>query len=85
MVEPGVVPVRLDVPDPGQVAAAAETCSDLTLLVNNAGVLTDSPLLGTPDRAFQEQLARRAASEDLSVRQVEDAIRARECEPDGQD
>jgi ParB family chromosome partitioning protein len=38
-------------------------------------------LLGTPDRAFQEQLARRAAGEDMSVRQVEDAIRAREDTP----
>jgi len=35
-------------------------------------------LLGTPDRAFQEQLARRAANEDLSVREVEEAIRRRE-------
>ena len=34
-------------------------------------------LLATPDRAFQEQLARRAVSEDLSVRVVEDAIRER--------
>jgi ParB family chromosome partitioning protein len=34
-------------------------------------------LLGTPDRGFQEQLARRAVNEDLSVREVEDAIRAR--------
>jgi ParB family transcriptional regulator, chromosome partitioning protein len=34
-------------------------------------------LLATPDRAFQEQLARRAVSEDLSVRDVEEAIRAR--------
>jgi ParB family chromosome partitioning protein len=34
-------------------------------------------LLATPDRAFQEQLARRAVSEDLSVRAVEDAIRER--------
>ncbi|MGW1910792.1 SDR family oxidoreductase [Streptomyces sp. NPDC002076] len=49
--EPGVVPVRLDVTDPAQVAAAAETCADLTLLVNNAGVLTDSPLLAAPDLA----------------------------------
>ncbi|OLZ70025.1 short-chain dehydrogenase [Streptomyces sp. IMTB 2501] len=48
VVEPGVVPVRLDVTDPAQVAAAAETCSDVTLLVNNAGVLTDSPLLAAP-------------------------------------
>jgi ParB family transcriptional regulator, chromosome partitioning protein len=35
-------------------------------------------LLGTPDRAFQEQLARRASTEDLSVREVEEAIRRRE-------
>jgi ParB family chromosome partitioning protein len=34
-------------------------------------------LLGTPDRAFQEQLARRAVAEALSVRAVEDAVRAR--------
>lgn len=34
-------------------------------------------LLGTPDRAFQEQLARRAAQEGWSVRAVEDAVRAR--------
>ncbi len=38
-------------------------------------------LLGTPDRAFQEQLARRAATDDLSVREVEEAIRARESRP----
>lgn len=34
-------------------------------------------LLGTPDRAFQEQLARRAAQEAWSVRAVEEAVRAR--------
>jgi ParB family chromosome partitioning protein len=34
-------------------------------------------LLGTPDRAFQEALARRAIKDDLSVRAVEDAVRAR--------
>jgi ParB family chromosome partitioning protein len=34
-------------------------------------------LLGTPDRAFQEQLARRIVAEDLSVREVEEAIRNR--------
>jgi ParB family chromosome partitioning protein len=34
-------------------------------------------LLGTPDRAFQEALARRAVNEWLSVRAVEDAVRAR--------
>lgn len=35
-------------------------------------------LLGTPDRSFQEQLAKRAVADDLSVREVEAAIKARE-------
>jgi ParB family chromosome partitioning protein len=35
-------------------------------------------LLGTPDRAFQEELARRVVAEDLSVREVEEAIRKRQ-------
>src|SRR5690348_5994574 len=35
---PGVVPVRLDVTDPGQVAEAAQRLIDVTLVVNNAGV-----------------------------------------------
>ncbi|HEX2577243.1 MAG TPA: ParB/RepB/Spo0J family partition protein, partial [Aquihabitans sp.] len=34
-------------------------------------------LLGTPDRSFQEAMARRAVVEQLSVREVEDAVRAR--------
>jgi ParB family chromosome partitioning protein len=34
-------------------------------------------LLGTPDRAFQEALARRAADGGMTVREVEDAVRAR--------
>jgi len=34
-------------------------------------------LLGTPDRAYQEQLARRAVAENLSVRDVEESVRAR--------
>lgn len=38
-------------------------------------------LLGTPDRAYQEQLARRIAAEGLSVRAVEEAIRARQQDP----
>ncbi|MEO8162784.1 MAG: chromosome partitioning protein ParB, partial [Ilumatobacteraceae bacterium] len=32
-------------------------------------------LLGTPDRAFQEQLARRAADDNWTVRAIEDAVR----------
>lgn len=38
-------------------------------------------LLGTPDRAFQEQLAKRVVNEGLSVRAVEDAVRAHGAEP----
>lgn len=38
-------------------------------------------LLGTPDRAFQEQLARKAVGEGLSVRAVEEAIRHRAIQP----
>jgi ParB family chromosome partitioning protein len=34
-------------------------------------------LLGTPDRAFQEALAKRVVTEGLSVRDVEDAVKAR--------
>src|SRR5207248_9213090 len=34
-------------------------------------------LLGTPDRGYQEQLARRAVAESLSVRDVEEAVRTR--------
>ena len=34
-------------------------------------------ILATPDRAFQEALARRAANEQLSVRAVEEAVRER--------
>lgn len=32
-------------------------------------------LLGTPDRAFQEQLARKAADDNWTVRAIEDAVR----------
>jgi ParB family chromosome partitioning protein len=34
-------------------------------------------LLGTPDRAYQESLARRVVAEELSVRQVEELVRER--------
>lgn len=35
---PGVEPIRLDVTDAEQVAAAARDCGDVTLLINNAGI-----------------------------------------------
>jgi NAD(P)-dependent dehydrogenase (short-subunit alcohol dehydrogenase family) len=42
---PGVVPIRLDVTDPAQVAEAARRCGDVTLLVNNAGIATTGGFL----------------------------------------
>jgi ABC-type oligopeptide transport system ATPase subunit/NAD(P)-dependent dehydrogenase (short-subunit alcohol dehydrogenase family) len=43
-----VEPVELDVTKPDEVAAAAAKCSDVTLLINNAGVNFNAPLLA-PD------------------------------------
>ena len=39
-----VVPIRLDVTNPEQVAEAAERARDVNILVNNAGVATDAGL-----------------------------------------
>ena len=35
---PGLLPIQLDVTDPGSVARAARECGDVNILVNNAGV-----------------------------------------------
>lgn len=48
---PGVVPVRLDVTDAAQVAAAAAQCRDVTLLINNAGILRPGPLMADDAQA----------------------------------
>lgn len=42
-------------------------------------------LLGTPDRAFQEGLARRTVADGLSVREVEEAVRQRQGAADPED
>ncbi|MFD3520118.1 SDR family oxidoreductase [Streptomyces sp. NPDC058653] len=48
---PGAVPLRLDLTDPASVRAAAAAAPDATLLVNNAGISTHTPLVaGDPDR-----------------------------------
>ena len=41
-----VVPVALDVTSSTDVIAAAARCEDVSLLINNAGVLRSSPMLG---------------------------------------
>ena len=42
---PGVIPVALDITDPESVRRAAEVASDVNVVVNNAGVSTQSDLL----------------------------------------
>jgi len=46
--EPGVTPVALDITDPGRAARVAEQCADVSLLVNNAGVMAASTFIGAP-------------------------------------
>jgi len=47
--ESGVTPVALDITDPDRVAQAAQECADVSLLVNNAGVLKYSTFTGAPN------------------------------------
>jgi NAD(P)-dependent dehydrogenase (short-subunit alcohol dehydrogenase family) len=49
--EPGVTPVALDITDPGRVVRVAAECGDVSLLVNNAGVMKASTFTGAPDLA----------------------------------
>jgi len=46
--EPGVIPVALDITDPEAVARAANQCADVSLLVNNAGVMRASTFIDAP-------------------------------------
>jgi NAD(P)-dependent dehydrogenase (short-subunit alcohol dehydrogenase family) len=46
--EPGVTPVALDITDADRVAQVAQQCADVSLLVNNAGILKYSSFTGAP-------------------------------------
>jgi NAD(P)-dependent dehydrogenase (short-subunit alcohol dehydrogenase family) len=46
--EPGVTPAALDITDPGRVAEIAKQCADVSLLVNNAGVMRASTFTSSP-------------------------------------
>jgi NAD(P)-dependent dehydrogenase (short-subunit alcohol dehydrogenase family) len=46
--EPGVTPIALDITDPERVAQVAQQCADVSLLVNNAGVLKYSTFINAP-------------------------------------
>jgi NAD(P)-dependent dehydrogenase (short-subunit alcohol dehydrogenase family) len=48
MRDDGIEPFELDITNADHVAAAAARCSDVTILVNNAGVAGFSPALGAP-------------------------------------
>jgi len=44
-----IVPVRLDVTNPNDVAVAAAQCADVAVVINNAGAMLRAPLLSGPD------------------------------------
>lgn len=54
--EPGITPVALDITDAGRVVQVAAECGDVSLLVNNAGVMRASTFTEAPnlDAARQE-------------------------------
>ncbi|MGY1808262.1 SDR family NAD(P)-dependent oxidoreductase [Blastococcus sp. SYSU D00669] len=49
-----VVPVRLDVTDAADRRAVADRCTELDLLVSNAGLAPAGPVLDTPDEVARE-------------------------------
>jgi NAD(P)-dependent dehydrogenase (short-subunit alcohol dehydrogenase family) len=52
-----VLAVKLDVTSPADVAAAAELCADVNLLINNAGIMLASPMLADgSDEAMRREM-----------------------------
>lgn len=55
--EPGLIPVKLDVTNPQDVAEAAKRYTDVSILINNAGILRPGALLSKQDNdAVRAQL-----------------------------
>ena len=55
--EPGLEAIRLDVTDPRSIAEAAARCTDVNIVINNAGILRPGALLGDGGLAtIREQL-----------------------------
>jgi NAD(P)-dependent dehydrogenase (short-subunit alcohol dehydrogenase family) len=52
--DPRLVMVRLDLTDRASIAEAARIASDATLVINNAGISTRTPILGDEGRLRQE-------------------------------
>lgn len=53
---PGVVPIRLDVNSPADVTSAAQQASDVTLVINNAGIAQYGGMLAADAEASLRQL-----------------------------
>lgn len=54
--QPGVQPLRLDVTNPNDVAAAAELASDVTLVINNAGIAQAGGFLAADSEAVTRRI-----------------------------
>lgn len=52
--DPRVVPLELDVTDPDSVARAAELASDVSVVVNNAGILAGASVVGDTSQLRSE-------------------------------
>ncbi len=52
--DPRLVPIRLDLTDPDSIVEAARLAPDVTLVINNAGISTSTPILGDEERLRQE-------------------------------
>jgi NAD(P)-dependent dehydrogenase (short-subunit alcohol dehydrogenase family) len=52
-----IVPLILDVTDPAEIAAAAEAAPDVTLLINNAGIMTRGSVLDADLDDVERELA----------------------------
>ena len=52
--DPRVVPVRLDLTDGASILDAARLAADVTLVINNAGISTGTPILGDEQGLRQE-------------------------------
>jgi NAD(P)-dependent dehydrogenase (short-subunit alcohol dehydrogenase family) len=52
-----LIPVKLDITAPSDVAAAAKSCEDVSILINNAGIMLMSPMLAdTSDQALRREM-----------------------------
>ena len=54
--DPRVHPLQLDVTDPASIAAAAQTASDVSVLINNAGVVRGASVLSGDTTALREEM-----------------------------